>query len=56
MKLESQEVQITKQGVKNLSVLFVMNAGDVKDTGGSWIGFYNFIPYISHRKLQFQAL
>ena len=29
------------KGVNNPPVLFVLNAGVVEDTGGSWLGFYN---------------
>ena len=32
---------ITWKCVKNPSVLFVINAGVVKDTGGSWLRFHN---------------
>ena len=32
------------KGVKNPTVLYVVNAGVMEDTGGSWLGLYNLNP------------
>ena len=33
------------KGVKNLPVLYVINAGVLEDTEVSWLGFYNLYSF-----------